>query len=175
MAGRPAEHSALREELLQRMQRDQAVRTCVPPNTPQTDEQYAEFVAVDASNTAFLKRVVAQHGWPGRDLVGEEAAHAAWLLAQHADRDVAFQRSCLPLLEEAAAAGQATWADHAYLVDRVSVADGRPQVYGTQYGMREGRLELQPVEDPDRLDKRRAHAGLGPHAEYDRMHRQLYG
>lgn len=166
---------ALRDELMERMARDQAARTCAPLNTPWTDEQHAERVAADTSNTAFLKRVIAQHGWPGKDLVGEYAAHAAWLLAQHADHDVDFQRSCLPLLEEAAKAGQATWANFAYLVDRVRVAEGRPQVYGTQYGMCEGQLALQPVEDPDRLDERRARAGLGPHAEYDRQHRQLYG
>ncbi|WP_407940896.1 DUF6624 domain-containing protein [Nonomuraea antri] len=175
MAERPIHAGELRDELLQRMQQDQAARTCAPPHTPWTDEQHAHLTAVDVSNTAFLKRVIAQHGWPGRDLVGEQAAHAAWLLAQHADRDVAFQRSCLPLLEEAAKAGQATWADYAYLVDRVRVADGQLQVYGTQYGMREGRLELQPVEDLDHLDERRARAGLGPHAEYDRMHRATYG
>ncbi|MEU0572831.1 DUF6624 domain-containing protein [Nonomuraea sp. NPDC005983] len=161
----------LRDELLQRMKRDQEVRTCAPLGSQWTEEQIAEFYAVDASNTAFLKSVIAQRGWPGRDVVGTQAAHAAWLLAQHADQDVAFQRTCLPLLEEAAKAGQATWADYAYLVDRVRVAEGRPQVYGTQYGMREGRLELQPVEDPDHLDERRARAGLGPHAEYDRRHR----
>ncbi|MDF2710480.1 DUF6624 domain-containing protein [Nonomuraea muscovyensis] len=174
MAERPVEDAELHHELLRRMRRDQAVRTCAPLSSPWTDEQHAECDAVDASNTAFLKRVIAQCGWPGRDLVGEEAAHAAWLLVQHADHDVAFQRSCLPLLEEAAVAGQASWADHAYLVDRVRVAEGRPQVYGTQYGMHAGRLELQPVEDPDRLDERRARAGLGPHAEYDRMHRNQY-
>lgn len=150
---------ALRDELMERMARDQAARTCVPVNTPWTDEQHAEMVAVDTSNTAFLKRVIAQHGWPGKDLVGERAAHAAWLIAQHADRDTAFQRRCLTLLEEAAKAGQATWADVAYLVDHVRVAEGRPQVYGTQYGMREGELVLQPVEEPDRLDERRARAG----------------
>lgn len=33
-----------------------------------------------------------EHGWPTQDLVGEQASSAAWLLAQHADFDVALQR-----------------------------------------------------------------------------------
>jgi hypothetical protein len=48
--------------------------------------------AVDAANTARMKRIVAERGWPGRSLVGDDGAQAAWLLVQHADHDPAFQR-----------------------------------------------------------------------------------
>jgi hypothetical protein len=41
-------------------------------------------------------------------LVGEDGAHAAWLLAQHADRDPAFQRRCLDLLTQAVAGREAS-------------------------------------------------------------------
>ncbi|MFI7610911.1 YciI family protein [Nonomuraea terrae] len=51
----------------------------------------------------------------------ERAAQAAWLLAQHADRDRDFQRRCLPLLRDAVARGQAAARQLAYLVDRVRV------------------------------------------------------
>ena len=32
-------------------------------------------------NTRFLRELVARVGWPGRDLVGEDGADAAWLLS----------------------------------------------------------------------------------------------
>src|SRR5207244_6160203 len=89
--------------------------------------------AIDADNTAWLKDVVRRHGWPGCSLVGAEAANAAWLLVQHADRDPAFQRECLSLMEAAVAAGDASPADLAYLTDRVLRAEGKPQRYGTQF------------------------------------------
>ncbi|MFD8558285.1 DUF6624 domain-containing protein [Streptosporangium canum] len=133
-----------------------------------------EWDAVDIGNTAFLKKVIAERGWPGKDMVGETGAHAAWLLAQHADQDPQLQRDCLPLLQAAVDAGQAQPSELAYLVDRVRVADGRSQVYGTQYWTHDGVYEPRPIEDLERLDVRRAEVGLAPQADYDRTMRDLY-
>ncbi|MER5327022.1 DUF6624 domain-containing protein [Streptosporangium roseum] len=164
----------LREELLRRVERDQAVRTRGPAGEPLPRELAEEWDAVDIGNTAFLKEVIAERGWPGKDMVGETGAHAAWLLAQHADQDPQFQRDCLPLLRAAVDAGQAQPSELAYLVDRVRVADGRPQVYGTQYWTHDGVFEPRLIEDPERLDTRRTEVGLSPHADYDRTMRDLY-
>ncbi|MFG2004091.1 DUF6624 domain-containing protein [Spirillospora sp. NPDC048911] len=161
--GRPID-SVLREELLRRMELDQDLRLSAPRNEPMSAELVRQWLELNADNLAYLKQVIEKHGWPGRDLVGDDGAHAAWILAQHADRDRAFQRRCLTLLTAAVEAGQAAARDLAYLTDRCRVAEGRPQVYGTQYNP-DGPA---PIEDPDGLDARRAQAGLGPHAEYDR-------
>ncbi|GLY82295.1 hypothetical protein Airi02_002270 [Actinoallomurus iriomotensis] len=120
-----------------------------------------------------MKRVVAAYGWPGSGLVGEDGAEAAWLLVQHADHDPGFQKQCLALLEDAVASGQASRVNLAYLTDRVRVAEGRPQVFGTQYRRGDGGPEPRPIEDPGRLDQRREKAGLGPHGVYDRAMRRL--
>jgi len=42
--------------------------------------------------------LLASRGWPERTLVGEEAAQAVWLLAQHADYDPIQQRAFLKAL-----------------------------------------------------------------------------
>lgn len=142
---------------------------------------FAKWKRVDADNTKWLRGVVARHGWPGRSLVGEEAAAAAFLLIQHADADPEFQAECLPMLESAAADGEVEPRHLAYLTDRVRVARGMPQLYGTQYAPvtnedgfavadEDGRLTYLPplVEDPDQLDARRRSVGLGPWADYER-------
>jgi hypothetical protein len=166
-------NTLLRDELLRRNGRDQAVRLATPIGQPMTEQAQWEWEQVDRDNTRFLKTVIAEHGWPGRDLAGDDGSLAAWLFAQHADRDVAFQRRSLDLLRKAAAEGPAELSHVAYLTDRVRVAGGRPQLYGTQYHEPDGRLQPRPIEDPDRLDRRRARMGLGPHAEYDQhMHEQ---
>ncbi|MFF4306909.1 DUF6624 domain-containing protein [Streptomyces sp. NPDC001601] len=155
-------------ELHRRAERDQAARRLAVKTRDGRDMR-----RIDADNTAWLEQVISQRGWPGIALVGERGADAAWLLAQHADLDPAFQRRALELLKAAVEAGDALPRHLAYLTDRVLVTAGEPQVYGTQY-TDDGdgsNLRLQPVADPDRLDERRAAVGLEPAAEYDRRMR----
>ncbi len=152
----------LRAELLERADRDQAARNSLPPGS--SHDEWQEIVApVDEANASWLQGVVAAHGWPGQSLAGEDGAHAAWLLLQHADVD--FQEQCLPLMAEAAGRGDASPRDLAYLKDRVLMWRGEPQIYGTQYLVKDGVLELWTVRDPQGLDKRRAALGLEPEHE----------
>src|SRR5579863_2388003 len=54
--------------------------------------------AAGGENLPWLEQVVTGIGWPGKSRVGEDGARAAWLPAQLADSDPAFQRRCLDLL-----------------------------------------------------------------------------
>jgi hypothetical protein len=174
-SGRAAAHrcdvdSELRAELLRRTERDQAARRALvaarPAARPEAGTGESPVAAVDADNLPWLRQVIADVGWPGRSLVGTDGAHAAWLLAQHADADPAFQRQCLDLLAGAAAAGEATGAELAYLTDRVLLAEGRPQEYGTQATARDGHWTPRRLRDPAAVDERRAAASLGPITDY---------
>lgn len=175
----------LRDEILRRAREDQDSRFRAieltrdhPPGEPFTGaalEAVERMRAVDAENTAWMRGVLHEAGWPGRSLVGHEAANMAWLLVQHADADPAFQRECLDLLGAAAEAGEASASDLAYLTDRVLRSEGRPQRYGTQFTQGPNGLEAQPIEDPEHVDERRASVGLGPLAEYARLMRREYG
>ena len=152
----------LRAELVERAGRDQAARLSLRPGHG-VAEREAIVAPVDRDNTARLREIISRHGWPGRRLAGDDGAHAAWLLAQHAPPEL--QEECLPLLEDAVTRGDASPADLAYLRDRVLTHRGEPQIYGTQYLDRDGVLELLPVRDPAGLDDRRAALGLAPEAE----------
>lgn len=168
----------LRRELLARRDEDQRVRSLVSPPKGQhtarlSDEQAAEWDRVDADNTRWLGEVLPERGWPGRSLVGEDGADAAWLLAQHADRNPVRQREFLDALRGAVARGEASPANLAYLEDRVRVHAGQPQLYGTQFTMTAGKFEPHPIEDPARLDERRTAAGLEPFVAYEARIRGL--
>lgn len=103
--------------------------------------------------------------WPGIRLVGEDGAHAAWLVAQLGD--AGLQERALEHLEVAVDCGDASPAHYACLLDRVRMASGRPQVYGSQVvEAGDGDLAPWPIEDPGGVDERRARVGLGPLAEH---------
>ncbi|MEU6349896.1 DUF6624 domain-containing protein [Streptomyces sp. NPDC047072] len=124
------------------------------------DDAQAAHHAVLADTQA-LRYLVTKHGWPGRSLVGDEGSAAALAIALQADHDPAFQKTLLAMLAEAVRRGDATTAQWAHLHDRCLVPS-RPQEYGTQYWLRDGRIELHPVAAPEGLDKRRADVGLPP-------------
>jgi hypothetical protein len=71
---------------------------------------------VDLSNLKNLKAILADCGWPA----GKKGSHSAWLLAQHADSDIPFQRRAMSLLEEAVKRRAAEPRDLAYLADRIA-------------------------------------------------------
>ncbi len=151
----------LADELVQMGERDQEMR-----NSQKWDAE------VDIRNTQRLKQIIREIGWPSISKVGREAANYAWLLAQHADHDVAFQRDCLHLMQQSMNDVDATTV--AYLEDRVRVNEGRPQLYGTQYYEDEqGVFGPKPIEQPDEVDERRKVVGLEPLAQYDRAMREL--
>ena len=154
----------LSAELLERAGRDRAARMALRPGHG-WPEWEATVAPVDRDNAVRLREVIGRHGWPGCELVGEAGAGAAFLLAQHAPPDL--QEECLPLLREAVARGDASPVHLAYLLDRVLMHRGEPQVYGTQYSaVGNGPVEMWTVDDPSGLDQRRAALGLEPEAAY---------
>ena len=132
-----------------------------------TLQQRFDIARIRAANTDRLREIVAEIGWPGRMLVGEEGAEHAWLIAQHADHQLDSQRMFLDALVRAVDAGDAPARHAAFLTDRVSMNEGRPQMYGTQVAaMEDGEAVPWPIEEPDRVDERRMSVGLPALREY---------
>ena len=91
----------LAAELVDRMARDQEAR--IAAQAGEGEGVWQRVRAIDEENTAQLKEILAERGWPRRADVGHQAATAVWQHAQHADQDHEFQRHCLPLLTAAVA------------------------------------------------------------------------
>lgn len=122
--------------------------------------------SIDVKNTARMRHIVADIGWPTISKVGQRASDMAWLLVQHADHDRDFQCTCLTLMR-AQPANEVHEQHMAYLEDRIRVGEGRPQRYGTQFHTNaQGNLEPFPLEDQDQVDARRAAIGLNTLADY---------
>jgi hypothetical protein len=165
---------ALREALRQRTIRDQDLRDRWIRDE-KNEALQKQVQDLDHDNTAWLKRVVATQGWPSISKMGRDGAQQAWLLVQHADADPAFQEQVLALMRVAVTKGEASGSLLAYLTDRVRRAQGRPQVYGTQFGPTvDGKLAPEPIEDAEHVDARRDAVGLGTMAEYRAQMAQTY-
>jgi hypothetical protein len=162
----------LRAELLRLQADDRTVRRelieagqLYGPHLPK-DWYHPRMAEVHRRNNARLREILAEYGWPGRSLAGDDGAEAAWFIAQHAVLDVDLQRHALTLLTAAAAAGEAQPAHMAMLTDRVCMAEGRPQVYGCVHvGNAQGELVPYPIADPEQVEARRAAVGLPPLAQ----------
>jgi hypothetical protein len=122
---------------------------------------------VDLSNSAWLKDDLKANGWPRISTSGAAADGAAFLIAQHADFDPAFQAQVLDQLSALLPAKETQPQNYALLYDRVAVGAGRLQRYGSQGRCTSpGTWSPWPIEDPANLDARRAAVGLTREATY---------
>ncbi len=190
------EKPELRNELLSRMKTDQDARMAFiewmknhgtsddfdprtgegldPAPKAEFEKLLADMEKADRENIGWLKELVEKSSWPTISLVGRDGALAAWLLVQHADAEPKFQRKCLDLMM--ALPKEEVSSKHlALLTDRVLLAEGKKQIYGTQFQTVDGKMEPKPLEDPANVDRRRAEAGLEPLAEYARQLAEVYG
>ncbi len=141
-------------------ERDQAMRRAVLDGAAPWD------ASVDREHTGRMRSIVDELGWPTRSRVGASAEHKAWLLVQHADADIDFQKRCLALMRDAPP-GEVCPAHLAYLEDRINVHEGRAQRYGTQGRQgRDGLWRPHQLADGEHVDELRASVGLGPLDEY---------
>jgi hypothetical protein len=116
---------ALRDELVGMAEEDQRVRAALVADGSLFDGYHPAMKAVHDKNAARLNQIIEQHGWPGRSLVGEEGARAAWLVLQHAIGHPELQRKGLVLLQEAVSRGDVPAVEVAMLHDRICFFEGR--------------------------------------------------
>jgi hypothetical protein len=164
-----AVNESLRDELLSLQAADRDLRRelidageLYGPHLPK-DWYNPRMRALHERHNARLGEILDTHGWPGWALVGEEAAEAAWFIAQHAVLDLPLQQRALALLSAALDQGDAPAWQMAMLTDRVRMGAGLPQLYGSIHvGGENGELVPYVTEDPDNVEARRKAVGLPP-------------
>jgi len=150
----------VKQELIQMREADQAAIRA-NQGTPEKAQQ------VFRQHLARLKEIIKDTGWPTLQDIGFDGTQSAWLLVQHADFDVDYQREILTVLKPLAASGRVPKEHYAFLYDRVAKNDKLPQRYGSQ-GSCKGLGDWQPwqIEKPELLDELRAAMELQPMSEY---------
>ncbi len=169
----PISYESYIQEIQQMCAEDQAMRTRALENDMIIESE--EDNTLDARNTKRMKEIVAEIGWPTISKVGKDISNDAWLLVQHADHDLAFQKQCLEMMKQQPKVDVDS-SNIAYLEDRIRVHEGRPQLYGTQFFSEKmgDPMIPRPIEDPNNLDARRKAAGLEPFSEYEKHYKDKY-
>lgn len=152
----------LREELIAMRAEDLRVREELIKSAEMDGRGYVpRMEAVHRANASRLREIIAEHGWPDRELVGVDGTLAAWFIAQHSIAEPEFQREALRLVQEKVKQGKVPAAQEAFLFDRIAMYEGRPQRYGTQsLPCPDGQYRRWNTDDPEHLNERRAAVGL---------------
>lgn len=121
-------------------------------------------------NVKELKKIIGEYSWPSISLVGKKGVEAAWIIVQHADFDIEFQKFCLRLIKSITSKKQVFLHYTAYLTDRVFVNEGKKQIYGTQfYTNQNNKIIPRPIKDKKNLEKRRKRFNLPPLKDYEKI------
>jgi Family of unknown function (DUF6624) len=157
--------AALLKDIKVRVESDQAARRKLLAE-PKSEGLARAVDAIDNANLAFLRRLISEKGFPTAAQVGNEGVHLTWVLLQHADQDPKLQSELLPVLEQRFSAGELPANDLARMTDRVLVARGKPQRYGTQFDWFAGDFKLPEASRVAEIDSERNQLGMMPLADY---------
>ena len=148
------------DSLVAMVELDQSVR-----DMEWTEETMKLAEVVDSTNTAKLKQLIEQYGFPTWELVGQYGQMNAWGIAQHSPE---YLPHFLKQYRKAVEENNATRRELAYLEDRYLIENDRLQIYGTQflYNVKDSTAYLYATVDMEHLDDRRISVDLNPMDEY---------
>lgn len=154
-------NEALAAELIRMAKADLQLKAELAPGSSLFEGYSPKMKLLHDKNAKRLSEIVDQAGWPGKSIAGEEAAHAAWLILQHAISHPQLQRKCFPLLAAQVNSGDVSAIDVAMLEDRIRAFEGRPQRFGTQFDWDENKqMSPLPLDNYEHVEQRRKHLGM---------------
>ena len=170
---KPAENEALRVAIISAAaELSGKQRNAVPAKTePGSPPKRPAF---DEPTTTFLCSTLNTQGWPKSAAVGRDAiASFFFLIARGLSLQMQFELN--PLVAQAYAAGEIEKGEllAAYL-DKLRVSVGKKQLFGTQVFVRDDFLVMAPIEQPSKVDERRAQYQMMPLRAYERFLERSY-
>lgn len=127
-----------------------------------------EISKADSTNLSYVKSIVKDYGWPKVSEIGVDGQNNFWLMVQHADQDVLFQKRSLTEMEKLKKTNEINFEHYAFLHDRVQCNLNFKQLYGTQVNWtNNGKASgFRPIVQEDSVDRRRISLGLLPLSIY---------
>ena len=138
-----------------------------------SDADLQKIKEVDAESTSYIKKILNEFGPPSIGKIGKQASFYAWKLVQHS-ADQTLQEKYLKIMERNL--NDFNKRDYAYLKDRVLLAQGRKQIYGTQFTKDpSGSYIAINLDNPEHVNERRSDMELDTLEENIERMKRLYG
>ena len=170
-------NNPLQESLIQMAHEDQLIRKNIEKFAGQKipNELLEKARAIDFENTEKLKSLITKYSLLTKDLVGEEGVAAVFLIVQHSP-DLKFQEKMLPFLKSSYLNNDGiTGQQVALLTDKIMIKQGKNQVYGTQFDVKNKQIIFKPIENIDNVNKLRAEMKMPPLDFYKKLLEKMYG
>lgn len=118
-------------------------------------------VEIDSSNIEYVADIIAEHGYPGISLVGEQTSAASWYVIQHSNKIAQY----LETIKSTAENEELPYHYYAKMLDRHLKDHNQPQIYGTQgmsyfMGTPNQISFIWPIKNPDSVNILRKRAGF---------------
>ena len=136
-------------------------------DTTLANKLWKQMRQTDSITLLEFQSILDQIGWPTISKVGKWGAATAFLIIDHAPREV--MEKYFPQLEEAAFKGEASLSSFATLKDRILVNRNAKQIYGTQkyWDAAQGKFVFFPIENEKEVNSKRKEVGLAPLKEFE--------
>ena len=127
----------------------------IPKDSIGTDF-FAKQQKLDSINGIKIEKIIAEHGYPGKDLVGELNKDVAWSVIMHTNKVTKYK----DLIMKAAENNQLSYPKAAEMQDLFLMRKGYPQIYGTQIAEINGEDKIWPIAEVDGVNIRRKYANF---------------
>lgn len=163
----------LQKQLLNMAQQSEQIQATQKSNATQSLKNMA--ADISQLHTQTLKEIVQLQGWPTKAQVTEQGVMAAFTLVSHSN-NLSFQQNMLPLIIESYINKQGLSGEAvAIFTDKVSIAQGKNQVFGTQADLIGGEVVFFQIENEDSVDQLRAQMDMSTLKEYKKTLEVFYG
>jgi len=134
-------------------------------------EIFVKMTKIDSMNLIEINSLLNNYGWP--ENLSFQRNQTIFLVIQHSDLET--QQKYLPVIRKAVEQGKTLPSNLAILEDRISIREGKKQIYGSQIYVdsKTDKKYVEPLEDPETVDERRAKVGLPTMSEYLKQTNQM--
>lgn len=113
---------------------------------------------LDFANACYLKSIIRVFGW--KEVI-KNSSESVWILIQHSDHDINFQKRAYKAMKRHGDAYIKPWMI-ASLSDRINIKLGNPQKFGTQLSRNYISKKWEPINvfNVENINKNRYRVGL---------------